>query len=156
MPNLDPVLLLFLSLRRGFVSSLSVGSLPSFFAGVVLGFLAAIFHLLGLTWVHGPDCRSLWNPHEGSSPFPILYGLSSPCLFASGRFGQADFVSLTRYGITFLRFSGLILPFALFGPGPCPLISTLLLLGLTWALRPDPGSETEPCGLSFPCGLFLL
>ena len=23
-------------------------------------------------------------------------------------------------------------------------------------LRPDPGSETEPCGLSFPCGLFLL
>ena len=48
-----------LSLCRGSVFDLLTGRFLSFFAGIVLGLLVAVFHLLGLTWAHGPDCRVL-------------------------------------------------------------------------------------------------
>ena len=61
----DPVPFLFLSIRRDLLFSLSACRFPSFFAGVVPGLLVVVFHIIGLTWAHGPDCRFLRNRFKG-------------------------------------------------------------------------------------------
>ena len=78
MPISDLVLLgaalcLFFLLWRDSILSLSAIYFPSFFVGIVPGFLAAVFHLIGLTWVHGPDCRSLRNRCGGIPLLVLIY-----------------------------------------------------------------------------------
>ena len=67
---------------------------------------------------------------------------------------SADFVFQTRRGFAFCHLAGLILPFVLFAPGPCPLIATFLLSGLTWALGPDCHSLRIRCGGTAPSALY--
>ena len=81
-PSLDPVLLLFLSLHRGFVCSLSASCPPSFFVGVMRGFVATVFHLLGHTWAHGPDYRVLRNRFRGLLSAPGFVWALRPLLYS--------------------------------------------------------------------------
>ena len=167
MPISDLVLLgaalcLFFLLWRDSILSLSAIYFPSFLVGIVPGFLAAVFHLIGLTWVHGSDCRAFRNRLKGLLSAPVLVWALRHLLYLPPARSvrhfllslSAHLVFLTRHGFAFGRLAGLNLPFALFGLGPCPLAATFLLSGLTWALGPIYHSLRIWCGWTDPSALF--
>ena len=111
----------------------------------MLGLLTAAFHLFGLTWAHGPDCRTLWNRFKGLLSASIFFWALRPWLYLPPaglahhlfRSISVDSVFRIRRGFAFSRLAGVILPFARFVLAPGLLAATLLLLGQVWPLGPD-------------------
>ena len=52
---------------------LLAGHFTSFFASIMPGLLEAIIHLLGLSWVYGPECGVLRNRYRGLLSVPSAY-----------------------------------------------------------------------------------